>query len=452
MPWLKNAATGSADVSKLPYAMFIDKNYSVSDFLKNQFTFGPTTNFDLIYQMYDIFESVKDTYRPGVTGSMMWNDFQGSLQNDYNGTEDYKAGYVMTSVNLADNLTFMPGARYEYNKTNYTANRGDNSLERERGYNHHDTTYARTEDFFLPMVHLKYTPFPWLIIRTAFTKSLSRPNYGQIIPSYYMNITSGILTYNNYDLKSALSTNFDLLFSVLENKVGLFSVGLFYKKIENLVYNTGRIANLDPAGYNVPNNLKPQYIQTFLNNENKAEVMGVEVDWQTNFWYLPSPLNGLVLTLNYTHINSKTQYPKIEVKNVVVGYDTLFGGVIIVPRTEMRNIKSTFEGRIIDQPDDIINVSLGYDYKGFSSRLSMQYQDDILTGINFWEELRSSTDTYVRWDFTASQKLPIDGLQVFFNLNNITTAVDKALISGSKYPVSEEHYGMTGDIGIRYSF
>ncbi len=452
MPFLKLKNIGSADASRLPLAMFVDSKYSIGKFLNNQFTFGPTIDFSLIEQMYGVLDNAKDIYRPGVTGSMMWTDYQSSLTDDYKGDETYNAAYLMTTIKLGDELTFMPGIRFEYNKTNYTGNRGNNSLEPERGYLHHDTTLAQTNNFVLPMVHLKYDPTNWLSFRLAYTKSLSRPNYGQIIPSYFWNVNGTTLSFNNYLLKPAESGNLDFLVTVFENKIGLLSLGLFYKKIENLVYSTGKIANVDPAYYNVPDNIKVEFIQTEINNDNPAEIKGLELDWQTNFWYLPKPFDGLVLNINYTHITSKTKYPKYELKNEIVGYDTLFGGVIIVPRTKLTNIKSTYEARVVDQPDDIINISLGYDYKGFSARISMLYQDDILSTINFWEELRSSTDTYVRWDFSAKQKLPLEGLQVFLNLNNITSAVDKSLIFGSGYPISEQHYGMTADLGIRYNF
>ena len=44
--------------------------------------------------------------------------------------------------------------------------------------------------------------------------------------------------------------------------------------------------------------------------------------------------------------------------------------------------------RLIDQPNDIFNFSLGYDYKGFSGRFSMLYMDDIFISTDFWPEMR----------------------------------------------------------------
>ena len=45
---------------------------------------------------------------------------------------------------------------------------------------------------------------------------------------------------------------------------------------------------------------------------------------------------------------------------------------------------------LIDQPNKIMNISFGYDYKGFSGRTSMLYKTD------FWLELRESIDDYKR--------------------------------------------------------
>ena len=80
----------------------------------------------------------------------------------------------------------------------------------------------------------------------------------------------------------------------------------------------------------------------------------------------------------------------------------------------------------------------------------MLYQSDIFKGTNFWPEKRSSTDDYLRWDLSLKQQLPIEGLQVFYNLNNFTSASDRALLRGNNFPTSEQHYGLTMDLGIRY--
>ncbi len=39
------------------------------------------------------------------------------------------------------------------------------------------------------------------------------------------------------------------------------------------------------------------------------DLWGIETEWQTHFWYLPKPFDGLVLNFNYTHIFSEASIP-----------------------------------------------------------------------------------------------------------------------------------------------
>ena len=71
---------------------------------------------------------------------------------------------------------------------------------------------------------------------------------------------------------------------------------------------------------------------------------------------------------------------------------------------------------------------------------------------NFWKELRQTTDDYTRWDLSVKQKLPIKGLEIFLNMNNITKAVDKNRYHTSNSLALEQHYGKTIDLGLKYSF
>ena len=109
---------------------------------------------------------------------------------------------------------------------------------------------------------------------------------------------------------------------------------------------------------------------------------------------------------------------------------------------------------MIDQPNDILNLTVGYDIGGFSARLSFLYQDNVFQKAHTtYEELDSYSDAYYRWDFTAYQKLPwIQGLQVYLNLNNITNSSERNFTSVLEKLASAEYYGTTADLGIRYSY
>ena len=120
------------------------------------------------------------------------------------------------------------------------------------------------------------------------------------------------------------------------------------------------------------------------------------------------------------------------------------------------NNDSTYTDRLLDQPNEIINVSLGYDYKGFSGRLSMLYNDDVFVNTNFWPSLRQNTDAYRRWDLSMKQKLPYEGLELFLNISNLTETSDvsrfRGVTSSGDNLQLEQYYGRTMDLGFRYNF
>jgi len=359
----------------------------------------------------------------------------------------------MTDLKIGQRLKIIPGIRYEHAKTSYEGARGNSSSTFYKvRYPHHDTTTVQKNDHWLPMVHVRYHPVPWFDVRFAYTNTLSRPDFRRIIPRYNLGLTA--VSWNNYKLKPSESKNFDLYFSIHENHVGLFTFGLFEKRIDNMIYSTTRNIT-DPSEYELGQETENQEIYTSMNNPNQAKVRGLELDWQTHFWYLPGLLKGLVMNVNYTHISSEAKYPRTVVKALETtleeNLNMIEDTIIFFPVFQyIKNyVYSYYDSRLLHQPDDIVNVAIGYDYQDFSVRLSMLYQSNIFMGTNFWSELRRITDDYVRWDLSIKQDLPWSGLQLYCNVNNLSNALDRNLNRGSQFPSSEQHYGRTVDIGLR---
>jgi len=438
-PWMQETTPlGSIE---LPYSLFFNKNDTLmqggraynsdtyKDFLDGDYNLGPVADVDLLSEVLDVVKGANDL------GGFAYNDYA-SETNDYKGNEYISAAYVMSDINIGQILKIIPGIRYEHAKTSYTAARGNSGyFDYTINYRHEDTTTVQTNAHWLPMVHVQYKPLDWFDIRFAFTNTLSRPDYRRIIPRY--NISTQLdVSWHNYKLKPTKSENFDLYFSAHENYVGLFTLGLFAKNIDGLIYSS-TLQNVDPAEYELQSNTEGNEIYTYINNPFKSKVIGFEIDWQTQFWYLPGLLRGFVFNANYTHIKSESKYPRTETKIIPFPFSKEY-------------IYSYYQTRLLHQPNDIISTSLGYDYKGFSARISMLYQDDIFKGARFWPEHRSSTDDYLRWDLSLKQDLALWGLQIYCNINNISSAIDRDLNFGSMYPTAEQHYGMTLDLGLRW--
>jgi TonB-dependent receptor len=359
----------------------------------------------------------------------------------------------MAVVDIGKYVTLFPGIRYENFQIKY------NSFFTERfGPNPEDFRNEELEDdshkgeFWFPQMHIRVKPIDWFDIRLASTKSIIYPDYRAVSPYMYYDSYSGPdLDLGNPALKPAISQNYDVYFTVHlkspnKNHIGLFTGGYFHKEIDNLIVSSS-FKTKDSEKINdrfALTQTQQTDINTWINLDAKTIVKGFELDWQSNFWYLPSFLKGFVLSVNYTHISSETAYPfQTSVKDGTGPFaKTVF-------------VDSTRNGRMPNQPDDVLNVTLGYDIGSFSARLSFVYQDNVLVGVNrTYDELDSYTDASYRWDFTAYQKLPWgkQRVQLFMNINNITNTPDRSFISVLEKLSSANYYGRTIDLGLRYEF
>lgn len=429
-PWMQETTSLG---NRLPYSLF-SSAFDHKDFLEGEYSMGSVADLSL---MNDVLAALKNA--EGLSMDGYFNLERSSNTYDYSGTEDLYAAYLMTELNFGKKIKFIPGLRYENNNTEYTGTQGVTNIAfAERNYVFEDTTTIRQNDFLLPMIQLKYSPFKWLNVRMAYTHTLARPSYANFAPR--RDIWGNTVSWNNHGLEPEYSKNYDLYFSFHENHIGLFTLGGFSKRIDNMIFNLGKRVIIDPADYGVSDDYRFKNVYTYANNDNVAKVNGIEADWQMNFWFLPGAWKGLVLNFNYTHIFSEAKYPLTTIENLA---ELPWDPPVWV------NVDTFYVSQLINQPDDIVNVQLGFDYKGFSARASMLYQSQTFKKPQFWPELSQFSNDYLRFDFSAKQKLPWYNLQVFCNINNISGAKDRDLVKGAKWDANIQHYGTTIDLGVR---
>jgi hypothetical protein len=115
-------------------------------------------------------------------------------------------------------------------------------------------------------------------------------------------------------------------------------------------------------------------------------------------------------------------------------------------------IEYTRKTRMPDQPSSILNATVGYDYRGFSLRLSYLYQTDVVTYVHREPILDHFSGDYARWDLALQQRIG-RGIQIFTNFNNLNNRPDRSFRGDAFFhPTYTEYYGFTMDIGFRYGF
>ena len=480
--WLSSIDPGTIYANYYP---FMDREYDDSGFLDGKYRLGPFADLDKMNELFSFFRT-NWGWAPYHEFIMHHTHKTQSLIYDYSGTESYNAKYVMSDLNLGTKLNLVTGVRIEENRTSYTSYHGQqttlphyNSMGSDTVSNH-----IRTNSYTLPALFVKYQPLDWLILRYASTNTLTRPNYSDVIPLYNINGSARAVEYRNPYLEPGVSENNDYVVSFNNKHLGLLSFSYFTKKIDGLIFSSGQRYITDPDLYGLPGFTEKYRINNYkANNPYEVNLSGFEIDYQTRFWYLPKLLRGLVFNANYTRTNSDVKYPRTVIETQVI-FEPSFQVVTY-------NLDSLYVDRLLDQPDDIINLSLGYDYKGFSGRLSMNYISNVFSTTNFWPGLREDTDAYRRYDLSVKQKLPVKGLELYLNVSNLTEAVDITRLRGynpndqnfddsiydeildpslynnentdiaellnrvprdQRAKSQEQHYGKTIDLGFRFAF
>lgn len=395
-------------------------DFTPPNFLEGQYAFGPALDIEAL-------NDFAETYR-----SYYMIDALTDL-TDYQAQEQVRAAYAMAEFHFFDKkLMLLPGVRLENTRNEYSSVFGT-PLTGGFVSGLRDTSGTRTYTEVLPMVHLRYKFAPWMDLRLAATKSLSRPNYFNLVPWQRINHFEGIVEEGAPNLQHTQVWNYDAFLSFY-NTYALFTIGAFYKELVDIDYiRTSRITDAGPTrGYD--------YVRP-VNAELAAEAYGLEFDLQANLTFLPKPFDGIVVSTNYSYIKAEAVYPFFQV-GPERSPEPPFQPVVI----------DTFRvGRVPGQAEQIFNLSLGYEKKGFSGRLSLVYQGESLGTVGRRPEQDGFTDAFERWDLQVQQKIGKSGFAIMFNLNNISNTPQKTSV-GLGFPTREEYFGWTGDIGVRYSF
>ncbi len=417
----------------------------ISNFLDGKFG-------DLLWApQTSVLDDMTTFIRQNYNTALNWHDgdYENKI-NDYDNVERYYASYVMGQLDLGPALSIVGGVRYELDATTFKAWRVQQQQNSRNLPPNKDflVTVRPKNSFWLPMVQAKYSATDWMDVRYSLTKTIARPNFTQLSPYENADLNGNYVNAGNPKLRPAVSWNHDVMVTAHNNDIGLLSVGGFYKTIDDFSYfiQYPLYPYSTAPGYDTlaqhPFAVRGAKLSTFYNNPYTAYIRGVEVDFQHHLWYLPDPFSGIIIGVNYTHIKSNTNYP------TWVHYQ------VPVPPRGVRDIivDSARTGRLINQPDDIVNASIGYDYLGFSARLSFLFQGNMVSGIGTTPEQDGFTHDYFRMDASVRQKLPWEGLQVYLDINNINARADISAQQTIGGFTSEQFYGLTADLGIRYSF
>ena len=428
----------TSDVNhKVLMSGFLSPDDQIGEFLNGKYSSWPTLSGPLIHEIWD---NLRYYVTPrGVAlydNTMTISGDQFAANSSYSAKENIYAGYAMTEINIGSGMMILPGIRYERTVNNYKTLFGATATNADDTPNIvsvKDSTGESTTMQWLPMVQMRVDVVEGINVRGSFAKTLSRPNYFDLVPYEMINRAGSPKTIQkgNPSLLTTVAWNYDLFLSFF-NRYGLFSVGGFYKTLDNVSYV--RTSYVRSGTYNGFQLIQP------VNAADPSTVYGGELEVQANLTLLPKPFDGLIISGNIAVMKSKTLYPRFQVTNQIIPKPPFL--VISV-------VDTIREAPMPGQADKMGNLTLGYERGGFSGRLSFVFQGKSLAVVGSRAETDGYTDAYYRWDAAVQQKLT-SNISLFANINNLTAVADKS--SNQRYLTSEQFYGWGAEFGIRYKF
>jgi TonB-dependent receptor len=332
---------------------------------------------------------------------------------NFDASETVTAGYLMLNQKLGHKLSVILGLRIEHT----------NSENEGFSYDDEEETLDPTEKIendytnVLPNFHLRYDISKNSIVRIAYTSSLARPRYFDLVP--YTEIEDGEeISIGNPNLEPTTSNNFDLMAEHYFKSIGIVSGGFFYKDIKDFIVNERH------GDYEYDGTVWSKFKQPI--NGGDAKLWGLEFAAQRQLDFLPGFLKGFGIYTNYTYTTSEITDFNIEDRE---------GEDLKLPGT----------------PEHTLNASLSYDTKKFTGRLSFNYASDFVSEFDdeAFKDIYYDQVTYLDLNLTYSFN---KHYLIYADVKNLLNQPLRYYQGSSERTYQAEYYGATFRAGVKINF
>jgi TonB-dependent receptor len=374
-------------------------------------TFGPFAGLDEVFSMVAQ-NPTSFSFVPGDEITLL-------AISRYSASEDISSAYGMGTAQVGK-LQIVGGLRYEKTKIDYTY----------RPPAEPRATGGSSYDNFFPGILLNYRINRDLVLRGAWTNTLSRPDYGDLIPyessldpEGLLNLDSGALVRvyrGNPNLKAQKSMNFDATLEWYFQPTGMLSIAVFQKNIKDFIYK------------GVTRESRPPITVALYQNMNGAdqELRGTELTWVQALSMLPAPFDGLGFSANATFVKGESEFPTFNVTTGATGKRT--------------------ENFIPLQPKRVYNAQVYWEKFGFTARVALNYTDEFVREVGGLAGAVTNNDAS-RWDAQLSYRVNRN-FTVFVEGKNLTEETRRWYNETSNRPEELEFTGWNGAAGVRFRF
>ena len=337
------------------------------------------------------------------------------LAGNFDAKENVAAAYLRLDQELGQKLSVVAGLRMEHTSLEYSGREleinedGDQSLK---------TTPVEKDKYtsLLPSFIAKYSFSENSKLKLAFTNTIARPKYFDLVPHVEINLEDLEINLGNPALEPTQSMNFDLMAEHYFKSIGMLSGGVFYKNISDFIVTK---VLFDEA-----------YLGTVYDkfskpiNAGDADLLGFELAFQRQFDFLSGFLKQVGFYANYTYTHSKVGNFAIEGRE-----------------NEDLSLPGT--------PKNIVNTSLYYEGDKLSIRASLNYSDAFIDEVGesaFYDHWYDKA-TYL--DMNASYQVS-KKLRIFAEANNLLNTPLRYYQGVSERTLQAEYYNTKINFGLKF--
>ncbi len=358
--------------------------------------------------------------------------------NIYNVREQVYAGFLMSTLKY-DWGSIVGGARVEHVK-----NRG--VAVATIGMVTGPVTAESDQTLVFPSLHLNYNADETKKFRLSFNSGAARADYDQLRPNVSINDTNGTISGGNPAVKPERAYGVDGYFEWYLQPQGYLMAGVFYKKVQDVLYRQTRTFGsnaLDSNGVD-----RSSYMFSGITNGGDGRVYGFEAAAQlqlepwTSSLGLPAWMGGFGISANVTVNDSLVTKPAT--------------GAI-----------PTRKVRLPGTSDVVYNVGPYYEKYGLSLRLQYQKRskwldaiaDDLTDGGDTYWAADDELDLSARYAITPDFEIYFDATNLlnkpgrrYSDPGNLLTATGIPTGSNSAQTIEWERFGRRYAGGLRVTF
>lgn len=346
-------------------------------------------------------------------------------QQSYDIQEDTKNAYVQGSFELG-NAMLETGMRYVHTKqiaSGYAVANANLATELIT-----PISYTSTYHSWLPSASLRYELTPKALLRAAFSRTLTRPDLGQLAPSETVagiDESGGKGTRGNPNLQPYKANNYDLGVEWYANKEAMVGLTVFKKDIGGFIdtqtFTETRSYPRQADGVIVSG---PIVFSQPVNGVS-AKVKGAEFSVQSRFTFLPQGwMRNLGGIFNYTYTKSSADFG--------VAGDVRSSGLPGLSKNSS-------------------NTSLYYDDGKFEGRVSYAWRSSYLAQFSDDFGIPRFREAYGQYDLSASYNVT-KNLSLQLDVLNLTKSQFKDKSTAAYYPYAVIDLDRRILVGARYSF